>query len=197
MQLASLVNLLGFEDEEEAELWCECHGLPFDIKVVKFDRTSFVELPEKFPPMRRSSLIENKLISSVSNCISKGVIPEDPTLHHTPLNSFDCNGLLLQEAWLAEGQQGETIKAIPPEIVHPSIRLSEPISVSPNLIESVSLRVRNQIINTTVEDTLTDLAQHIVAQKCVMRTTYSIYESFFEEFTKYILLLITYLVLYN
>lgn len=188
MLLSSLVNLLGFEDEEEAAVWCECHGLPFDKKAVKFDRTSFIELPEKFPPMRRSSLIESKRISSVSKFIARGLVPEDPTLHHTPLSSFDCNGSLLQEAWLAEEQQSET-KTIPPTIVHQSvIRLPTIVSVSTNSIESISLRVRNQIINTIVEETLTNIAQQIVAQKFVLKTTSSIFRNYFEEFTQYVVL---------
>lgn len=181
MQLSSLVNILGYEDNEEAALWCECYGLPIDHlkKVVKFDRSSFIEGPEKFPPMRRSSLIENKRTSLVSETIAKGRTPEDPTLYHTPLSSFDSNGLLLKEAWLTE-DQGEQ-KNLPSAVV-----VRPPISavVTTDAVETISIRIRNQLINTTVEEILTEMAQQIVACKKIFRTSSRILEEYLIEFTK-------------
>lgn len=176
------MNILGYEDIEEAALWCEYYGLPIDPvkKVVKFDRSSFIESPEKFPPMRRSSLIENKRTSSVSESIAKGIVPEDPTLYHTPLNSFDSNGQLLKEAWLAE-DQGELVKIFPPAAV------ARPLAsavVTTDSIETISVRIRNQLVNTTVQETVTEMAQQIVAHKKIIKSSSRIFEEYLEEFTK-------------
>lgn len=186
MQLFSLVNLLGYEDVEEAAIWCEYHGLPLDPlkNTVKFERPSFIELPEKFPPMRRSSLIENKRIFSVSKCIAKSLVPEDPTLHHIPLNSFDCNSVLLQEAWLAE-DQGELVKASLLPVVTSTVTAPTYISVSPSMIETISVRVRNELILATVNEILEEIVQQLVAQQIIVKTAHRIFRQLLEEFTRY------------
>lgn len=100
IQLASLGNLLGFEGPEEVAAWCEAHGLPVDMSkaIVNFERSSFIEIPEKFPSLRRSfRLIESKRIYSVGQIIANGPMPEDPTPKHQPHNSFDSSGILLRE----------------------------------------------------------------------------------------------------
>ena len=184
MQLFSLVNLLGYEDVEEAAIWCEFHGLPLDPlkNTVKFERPCFIELPEKFPPMRRSSLIENKRISSVSKCIAKSLMPEDPTWHHIPLNSFDCYGVLLPEAWLAE-DQGEFVRAsllpVPSTITAPTYA-----TVSQNVIETISVRVRNELILVTVNEILEEIVQQLVAQQIKVKTAHRIFRQVLEEFTR-------------
>jgi hypothetical protein len=186
MQLFSLVNLLGYEDTDEAAIWCEYHGLPLDPlkNTVKFDRSSFIELPEKFPPMRRSSLIENKRISSVSKCIAKSLVPEDPTLHHIPLNSFDCNGVLLQEAWLAE-DQSDLVKASILPTLPSSITAPTYIPVSQNMIETITVRVRNELIMTSVNEILEEIVQQMVVQQMKVKTTHRIFRQLLEDFTRY------------
>jgi hypothetical protein len=186
MKLFSLINLLGYEDEEEAAIWCEYHGLPLDPqkKTVKFDRSSFIELPEKFPPMRRSSLIENKRTSSVSNCIAKSGVPEDPTLHHTPLNSFDCNGVLLPEAWLTEDQV-ELVKASQVPAVSSTITAPTYTSVPQNMVETMSVRVRNELIIATVNEILEEIVQQMVVEQIKVKTTHRIFRQLLEEFTRY------------
>lgn len=186
MQLGSLVSLLGYEDEEEAAVWCECHGLPLDPQksTVKFDRSSFVEMPEKFPSMRRSSIIESKRTSSISKCIAKSLVPEDPTLHHTPLNSFDSNGVLLQEAWLAEDHE-ELVTALAPQTRPPIIKSPSCTSILPNLIENISIKIRSEIVNTTVNDIVREIALQAVIKNAQVRTSHRIFKQFLDDFMRY------------
>ncbi|KZS21198.1 Germinal-center associated nuclear-like protein [Daphnia magna] len=183
IQLNSLVSLLGYEDEEEAASWCECHGLPLDFEknTVKFDRSSFIELPEKFPSMRRSSIIESKRTSLVSKCIAKNDVPEDPTLHHTPCNSFDSNGVLLQEAWLAEDHE-ELVTTIAPPAVPPTTKSPASISILPNLIENISIRIHNELINTTVYGIAKEIAVQVAIQNAKVQTTHRIFKQCLDDF---------------
>ncbi|XP_057368752.1 germinal-center associated nuclear protein-like [Daphnia carinata] len=183
IQLNNLVSLLGYEDEEEAGTWCECHGLPidFDKKAVKFDRTSFIELPEKFPPMRRSSIIESKRTSSVSKCIAKNDVPEDPTLHHTPFNSFDSNGMLLQEAWLAEEHE-ELVTTIAPPAVPSTTKPPASISIVPNLIENITMRIHRELISSTVYEITKEIALQVAIQNAKVQTTHRIFKQCLNDF---------------
>jgi hypothetical protein len=134
--------------------------------------------------MRRSSLIENKRTSSVSNCIAKSGVPEDPTLHHTPLNSFDCNGVLLPEAWLTEDQV-ELVKASQVPAVSSTITAPTYTSVPQNMVETMSVRVRNELIIATVNEILEEIVQQMVVEQIKVKTTHRIFRQLFEEFTRY------------
>ncbi|KAI9558454.1 hypothetical protein GHT06_015241 [Daphnia sinensis] len=183
IQLNNLVSLLGYEDEEEAATWCECHGLPIDFEknAVKFDRSSFIELPEKFPPMRRSSIIESKRTSSVSKCIAKNDVPEDPTLHHTPFNSFDSNGMLLQEAWLAEDHE-ELVATIAPPAAPSTTKLPASFTILPNLTENIAIRIQNELINTTVYEIAKEIAVQVAIQNAKVQIAHRIFKQCLDDF---------------
>lgn len=183
MHLSSLVKLLGYKDVEEVSLLCECHGLPFDSfkQVVKFDRSCFLDNPVKVPPMRRSSLIENKRKSSVSEIIAKRRVPEDPTLHHEPLNSFDEAGYLRREAWYTE-EQVELLKIFP-STVNLSADGSNITTVSSTFIESLSVRVQNELINSTVKKFLVEICTQVVSDELLVNKTAFVLA---EEFIRYV-----------
>jgi hypothetical protein len=109
-------------------------------------------------------------------------MPEDPTLHHIPLNSFDCYGVLLPEAWLAE-DQGEFVRVsllpVPSTITAPTYA-----TVSQNMIETISVRVRNELILDTVNEILEEIVQQLVAQQIKVKTTHRIFRQLLEEFTR-------------
>lgn len=186
MHLTSLVNLLGFEDEEEAAVWCECHGLPIDLtkRTVKFDRTTFVELPEKFPQMRRSSLIESKRLVTVSECLANGPIHEDPTLHHVPQNSFDNKGFLLREALLIE-EHVDSKEMQVEAICNPSAQIAISASSPFNLTEPISSRICNELLRMIVDEFVDEIARQTVMQKALHRISVLIAGNFLLQFTKY------------
>jgi hypothetical protein len=99
--------MLGFEDQEEAGTWCQYHGLAVDLDkdIIHLERSGFIQMPDNFPPKRRSlRLIESKRRSSISRVIANGQVDFNAALNHQPHISFDEHGYLLKEAWLAEDQ---------------------------------------------------------------------------------------------
>lgn len=95
------MNVLKFENPDEALSWCETHGLrvELDKDVVLLSRSSFIDLPEKFPPIRRSfRLIEGKRNGPLSLIIANRPINTEALASHRPQNSFDPNGFLKKEA---------------------------------------------------------------------------------------------------
>lgn len=134
--------------------------------------------------MRRSSIIESKRTSLVSKCIAKNDVPEDPTLHHTPCNSFDSNGVLLQEAWLAEDHE-ELVTTIAPPAVPPTTKSPASISILPNLIENISIRIHNELINTTVYGIAKEIAVQVAIQNAKVQTTHRIFKQCLDDFVRY------------
>jgi len=144
--VASLMAWLGFENKEEATLFCQCHGFPVDNtkEIVHFERSSYIEEPEKFPSTRRSFLlIENKRLCSVSQIIANGPLPTDPTTDHKPQNSFDNNGYLLREAWLDNSFTDQKHVAA----VHPSTtpRLAANVKQSSPLRRLPEITMQHQV----------------------------------------------------
>lgn len=186
--LNNLANILGFEDENETASWSECYGLPIDPfkKIVKLDRSTFIEVPEKFPPMRRSSIIESKRRLRVSECIAKGLVPEDPTPNHVPTNSFDNNGYLLKETWSPDDRE-ELEKAIKPAIPVTStiVKLPSTAAFTSSLVESFSRRTCIDLINSTAEEILVEVAQLTMSQAgMIVKLSSHVYENYLMEFIR-------------
>ena len=105
--LSNFIDMLGFEDQEEAGTWCQYHGLAVDLDkdIIHLERSGFIQMPDNFPPKRRSlRLIESKRRSSISRVIANGQVDFNAALNHQPHISFDEHGYLHKKAWLAEDQ---------------------------------------------------------------------------------------------
>ncbi len=101
------MDVLGFEDQNEAADWCQHHGLPVEVDkdILFLERSNFIQMPESFPAKRRSlRLIESKRHCSVGQVIANGPVDASVALRHQAHISFDEQGLLLRESWLAEDQ---------------------------------------------------------------------------------------------
>lgn len=110
--LQNLIDLLGFEDENEAYYVCEQVGVVSDNdrRNVKFDRQNFALPMTALEQNRALSLIENKRIEleiSIGECIAGGELPARTYQHHEPHNSFSSDGHLLQASMGALDQGAE------------------------------------------------------------------------------------------
>lgn len=152
---------------------------------MKLDRSTFIEVPEKFPPMRRSSIIESKRRLRVSECIAKGLVPEDPTLNHVPTNSFDSNGYLLKETWSIDDHE-DLEKAIKPSApVTSSIVKLPTAAFTSSLVESFSRRTCIDLINSTAEEILVEVAQLTMSQTgMIIKLSSRVYENYLIEFIR-------------
>ena len=188
---------LGFENQEETTLFCQCHGLSVDNtrETVHFERSSYIEVPEKFPSTRRSFLlIENKRLCSISQIIANGPLPIDPTTDHTPQNSFDNNGYLLKEAWLdnssADQRHVITIHPSTTSRLATNVMQSSPLSrlqvlentmqhqvqthqmisasrshVTPIISSTILESVWNQLLTSTVEEITREMLVSVINQQ--------------------------------
>lgn len=100
---------LGFEDTESCCDFLQSHGLNVtminDQYTVRLDRNNFYWAD---PPMftdRAVNIVESKLKTSVGECVYGGPLDSaDIFEKHQIHDSFDENGYLLDESWLAEDQ---------------------------------------------------------------------------------------------
>ncbi|KAK4324325.1 hypothetical protein Pmani_005040 [Petrolisthes manimaculis] len=128
--LSTIRNILGFEDDDDATAFLKCHGLNVEGEGIVLDKHSFISHPDELPVMVRPlKLVEVKRISSVSEVIFGGSLPNNPLLIHIPHNSFDDQGYLKSEAKDASDQQ-QFLKAVKaPEIIPvpiPSVTKHDP-----------------------------------------------------------------------
>jgi len=185
--LNNIINLLGFEDEEEAIAWCQCHNLSVDehSEAITLERTSFIEMPEKFPNKRRSfQLIENKRTCPVSQIIANGRLPLDQTLNHEPHNSFDQNGVLFRHSWLADDQAVEQVVAYEPNQKPFAAVEQQNLPVSSFVKEAVSKNIFNQLIDFTVGEFVFLSAQETLRERKVIKLTKLCYETFICDFIR-------------
>lgn len=185
-----MIAILGYEDEQEAASWCQCYGLPIDSlkRTVKFDRSTFVEDPEKIPSMRRSSIIEGKRKTLVSECIAKGLVPEDPTVNHVPFNSFSSNGYLLKEAWSLDDNE-EVDSANPPSAPISSSVAKLPSSanlVTSNVdVDSFSRKLCFQLINAGTKEVVTEVAHEFVTKsRTIAKLSAKICDNYLSDFIR-------------
>lgn len=111
--LYELMDILGFEDENEVADFCEQVGLNLsnDSMYVLLNRQNF-NLPGANIQQRRSySLIESKRIAlgfSIGKCIAGRKMPSKIYKNHKPHNSFDAYGNLMSESINAADQNCDT-----------------------------------------------------------------------------------------
>lgn len=107
--LYELIDILGFEDENEAKHFCEQVGLNLsaDELHVLLNRQNFNISAASLRQTRACNLIESKRIVlnySIGQCIAGGKMPEKTYRNHKPHNSFDAHGNLRPESINAEDQ---------------------------------------------------------------------------------------------
>lgn len=107
--LYELIDILGFEDENEAVYFCEQVGLNMsdDELYVLLNRQSFNMPAGSIQQGRACNLIESKRITlnfSIGQCIAGKRMPKKTYKNHKPHNSFDAHGYLLPESINAADQ---------------------------------------------------------------------------------------------
>lgn len=206
---------LGFENKEEVTLFCQCHGLLVDDtkELVHFERSSYIEEPEKFPSTRRSFLlIENKRMCSVSQIIANGPLSIDPTIDHKPQNSFDNHGYLLKEAWLDNSftdHVGTTHPSTAPQLAinamqtssltrlpKNNLQLQAPIyhassaskqRVTSTLSSTMLESVWNPLLTSTVEEFIRETIVTILNQQMrIKKIAGHIFQIYMTEFVRYL-----------
>lgn len=107
--LYELIDILGFEDENEAICFCEQTGLNLsnDEMYILLNRQSFNVSAATVQQGRACNLIESKRINlnfSIGQCIAGKRMPEKTYKNHKPHNSFDAHGYLMPESINAADQ---------------------------------------------------------------------------------------------
>lgn len=169
-------------------------------EIVNFERNGYIELPEKFPPKRRSfSLIESKRISSVSQIIANGPLPIDPTVNHAPQNSFDSNGYLLKEAWLdgsvpdikpfsSNLSSGTSTQFRESKIKHEAPIFESSIArrrTSSSVTPAVLGYFWSELLESTIEEIILEILTDISKQQKIMKIADRVYQVYMNEFMRY------------
>lgn len=107
--LYELIDILGFEDENETKYFCEQVGLSLskDELYILLNRQNFSMPAVNIQQGRACNLIESKRIAlnfSIGQCIAGGEMPDKTYKNHKPHNSFDANGNLMPESINAADQ---------------------------------------------------------------------------------------------
>ncbi|XP_012538188.1 uncharacterized protein LOC105837719 [Monomorium pharaonis] len=108
--LYELIDILGFEDENEAICFCEQAGLNMssDEMYILLNRQTFNMSVSTIPQTRSCNLVESKRIAlnfSIGQCIAGKQMPEKTYKSHKPHSSFDAYGYLTPESINAADQQ--------------------------------------------------------------------------------------------
>ncbi|CAL7946627.1 unnamed protein product [Xylocopa violacea] len=107
--LCKLIDILGFEDENEAVYFCEQVGLNIskDGLHVLLNRHNFTMPVLDIKQNRACNLIESKRTKqhlAIGECIAGGEMPEKTYKYHKPHNSFNSSGYLMPDSVNAEDQ---------------------------------------------------------------------------------------------
>lgn len=107
--LYELMDILGFEDENEAVYLCEQVGLVIsnDEMHIMLNRQNFSHPISSVEQGRAVNTVESKRTKqglSVGQCIAGGKMPEKTYRNHVPHDSFDSNGYLRASAINVEDQ---------------------------------------------------------------------------------------------
>ncbi|EZA55012.1 Protein xmas-2 [Ooceraea biroi] len=114
--LYEMMDILGFEDENEARYFCEQVGLNVsdDDLYVLLNRRNFSMPTTSIQQVRACNLIESKRIAlnfSIGQCIAGKRMPERIYKNHKPHNSFDAHGYLKPESINAADQNADALSA--------------------------------------------------------------------------------------
>ncbi|KAL0099336.1 hypothetical protein PUN28_020123 [Cardiocondyla obscurior] len=114
--LYELMDILGFEDENEAIHFSVQTGLNLsnDELYILLNRQSFSMPAGNIAQRRACNLIESKRINlnfSIGQCIAGRKMPEKTYKNHKPHNSFDAHGYLMPESVNAADQTVDAFSA--------------------------------------------------------------------------------------
>lgn len=125
LPLETVITILGFENEADAESYLQVYGIKVADKNVILDRSLFsIHVEEQPPLVRPLKMVESNRTSSVGEVIQGGPLPENPLLTHVPHDSFDSQGYLKKEAYNASDQQvGKQVPAV--EIREPPVQQTQ------------------------------------------------------------------------
>ncbi|XP_043256524.1 uncharacterized protein LOC122399707 [Colletes gigas] len=115
--LYELIDILGFEDENEAVYFCEQIGLGAskDELHILLNRQNFTMPVLNIKQNRACNVIESKRTMrhlSIGECIAACKMPEQTYKYHKPHNSFDSNGYLTPESINAEDQSKNVVSEL-------------------------------------------------------------------------------------
>ncbi|KAI4497268.1 hypothetical protein M0802_007752 [Mischocyttarus mexicanus] len=107
--LYELLQILGFENENEAIYFCEQVGISIssDELYIMLNRQNFCLPMSNIKQGRARLMIESKRTSrglSISECIAGGKMPEKSYKNHKPHNSFNSENYLMPQSINAEDQ---------------------------------------------------------------------------------------------
>ena len=124
--LYELIDIFGFEDEDEAFEFCTRVGLRCDREslYIKLNKENFHQPDSNLEQGRAYSLVLSKRQSvsqSAGQCIAGGVWPDKTYEGHKPHSSFDANGYLLPSSINAQDQN--------PNLVDPYEFIDEDMAV--------------------------------------------------------------------
>lgn len=110
-----MMDILGFENENEAKYFCEQVGLNVsnDELYVLLNRQNFSMPTTSIQQGRACNLIESKRITlnfSIGQCIAGKKMPDKIYKNHKPHNSFDPHGYLMPESINAVDQNATSVK---------------------------------------------------------------------------------------
>ncbi|XP_017753998.1 PREDICTED: uncharacterized protein LOC108546447 [Eufriesea mexicana] len=117
--LYELIDILGFESENEAIYFCEQVGLNVskDGLHVLLNRHNFTMPVLNIKQNRACNLIDSKRIRqhlSIGECIAGGKMPEKTYKYHKPHNSFNSHGYLMPDSINAEDQNKNIFSSTDP-----------------------------------------------------------------------------------
>ncbi|XP_054005091.1 uncharacterized protein LOC128890548 [Hylaeus anthracinus] len=136
--LYELIDILGFEDENEAVYFCEQIGLNVskDELHILLNRQNFTMPVLNIKQNRACNVIEYKRTVrelSIGECIAAGEMPEKTYKYHKPHNSFDSSGYLMPDSVNAEDQNKTVTSTLndPYEYIdEDTIETEEPVTIS-------------------------------------------------------------------
>lgn len=107
--LYELIDILGYEDEDEVFEFCSRVGLRFDREslYIRLNKEQFREPEGPAEQNRAFNLVLSKRLSakqSVGECVAGGQWPEQTYEGHKPHSSFDAQGRLLRSSLNAQDQ---------------------------------------------------------------------------------------------
>ncbi|XP_055938747.1 uncharacterized protein LOC129968658 isoform X2 [Argiope bruennichi] len=131
LPLISLVKDLKFENSLDAANFCKWHGLTVDETHVTIQRQTFQKPSSVYPVARATSLVGNKLQTSLSEIINNGPLPENPLKWYQPHNSFGKEGLLLNKFDVSDAvEKKEDIQDMDTDEVNVTTIPLEPIKIA-------------------------------------------------------------------
>lgn len=182
--LYELIDILGFEDENEAMYFCEQTGLDIqdahDETHIVFNRQKF-QIPEaNLDQGRAFNVIESKRTKnniSIGECIAGGRMPEQTYHNHKPHTSFDEDGFLLPQSLNATDQsfdnssdpyeftEDDEMDSSKESVVFSPMKIIKPSFSFQTSSPKVNLAVSSKIEKPSVFGTFTNTSNSVFTSK--------------------------------